>query len=95
MLSFANASVLPMAVERFFTFVAAVIAATVTAVIVAARKPAGGSTAMRIANTSKLLMEKLPTAIVSRTTVNARHKTPGMRLMLMPYAMAVSGNRPA
>jgi len=61
----------PKAVGRFSTSVAAVIVATVIAVIVAARKHAGGSAVKPIANTSKLRMGGRTTAIVSGTTANA------------------------
>ena len=71
MLSFANDSVVPMTVGWLSTSVAAVIGATAIAVMVAARRPAGGSAVKRITNTSKLPMAKPTTVIVSRTTANA------------------------
>ena len=67
-LSFANDSVVTVTVGRFSTSAAAVTVATAIAVIVAVRRPAGSSSAKRIANTSKLPMAARTTAIVSGTT---------------------------
>ena len=73
MLSFANDAVGPMDVGPFSTSVA-VIVATAIAVIVAVRRPAGGSAVKPIASTSKVRMAGPTIAIVSRTTATASFK---------------------